>query len=106
MKTVAIFAAAAAIMATTSAYANPMPETHEPGAPTRQGNYCWTSTNEYGAGWWQRCGDKNQFRGRGRSIVVQIPDPPPPPTYNVIGEMNEVDGSGDGGGGGGGGGGR
>jgi len=105
MKTVMIFASAVAILATTSAYANPMPETHGPGAPTRQGNFCWTSTNDYGAGWWQRCGDLQQIRERGRGRVIQIPDPPPPPNYNEFSEMNDVDGSGDGGDGGGGGGG-
>jgi len=105
MKIVTILASAVAILAATSAYASSMPETHEPGAPTKQGNYCWTSTNDYGAGWWHRCGDLQQIKGPSRGRVIQVPPPPPPRTYSVLSEMNEVDGSGDGGGDGGGGGG-
>jgi hypothetical protein len=109
MKTVAILTAAAAIMAATSAYAS-VPETHDAGGPIKQGKFCWSATNSYGAGFWHRCGDVPRT-GRTRGIVVQIPNPPPvytppPPVYSTVGGMNDIDGSGDGGGGGGGGGGR
>jgi hypothetical protein len=107
MKTVAILAAAAAIMAATSAYAS-MPETHEAGGPIKQGNYCWTATNNYGAGWWHNCGD---FRQEPKSLArpnqifsLDIPAPPPPRTAEAM--AGTEDGSGDGGGDGGGGGGR
>jgi hypothetical protein len=106
MKTVTILSSAVAILAATSAYASSMPQTHEPGAPTKQGKYCWTSTNEYGAGWWHRCGDLQQIRGRGRGrvTIVTPKDPPPPPPPTIASLAGEDDGSGDGGGGGGGGG--
>lgn len=101
MKTVTILASAAAILAATSAYASSMPQTHEPGAPTNQGKYCWTDTNEYGAGWWHHCGDLYQTRGRSRGIVAIVTprDPPPPPPPTIASMAGEDDGGGNGGGG-------
>jgi hypothetical protein len=95
MKTVAIFVAIVAVTAATAAQADPRPKLHFPGAPIKQGSYCWVYTDAHGHGWWDTCDSSAptprgmSLRGRSESDISQI----------------ESGGNGDGGGGGGGGGG-
>jgi hypothetical protein len=55
MKKTTILAAILAVLASATAHALPIPQTHEPGGPIKQGQYCWVYTNSHGAGWWDRC---------------------------------------------------
>lgn len=62
MKTIAILTTILAVSAAASAHATPKPQSHQPGSPTKQGNYCWVDTNATGAGWWDVCDPSNPTR--------------------------------------------
>lgn len=61
MKTFAIVAALAAVLASASAQAGGMPTTHRPGEPLQSGKYCWTYSDSRGNGWWDTCKSAHQF---------------------------------------------
>ncbi len=83
MKSIAILGAALAITAFSVANANSMPQGHDVGGPTQQGQYCWVYTSANGAGFWDHCDET------GRAISLH-------------GRENAIDiAGGDGGGGGG-----
>ncbi len=56
MTKIAMIAAALAVTATavSPAFAA-MPQGHQPGAPVRQGSYCWQYTSSLGHGFWTPC---------------------------------------------------